>query len=206
MLVRCWGAAVAADAVDIGALGGVVQIGEAGVVELEIGAAERRQAGDLLGVDLGEVVPERLHLGIGGLVDRRAAAAVMQHRRRGDRQLGRRAVGAWLPDRGFEKGEIVAENRLVEPKLAGDAMRGRAELDGAGLILEFDMQAVVAVGDAADLIEEIHVPRAAAHLAVGDPAEADVPLQLHPVANGAILGCAQLGRGEAASLMGGSGF
>src|SRR6266436_4110875 len=61
--------AVAADARHIGALGRVVEIGEAGVVELQIGAAECGKTGDLLPVDPGEVVPEGVHLGIGGLVD-----------------------------------------------------------------------------------------------------------------------------------------
>ncbi len=77
------GVAVAADAVDISALGGVVEIGEAGVVQLQIGAALRGKAGDLVAVDQGQVVPERLHLGVRGPVDHGAAAAVMQHRGRG---------------------------------------------------------------------------------------------------------------------------
>jgi hypothetical protein len=72
--------AVAADARHIGALRRIVEIGEARVVKLQIAAAARRKAGNLLPIDLGEIMPEGVHLGIGGLVDHRSAAAVMQHR------------------------------------------------------------------------------------------------------------------------------
>ena len=44
---------------------GVAQVGQVGVVELQIGAAGRRQIGDLLRVGLGNVVVERLHLRVG---------------------------------------------------------------------------------------------------------------------------------------------
>ena len=54
---------------------------------------------------------------------------------------------------------------------------------------------------AADLVEEIHVPGAAAKLAVGDALEPD--LLLHPdyFANGFVLDAAQLRGRQAAGLM-----
>ena len=76
---------VPADAVDVSALCRVVEIGEACVVKLHVGATQRRQAGDLPLVYLGEVIPEGIDVGISGLIDQRPAAAVMQHRRRRDR-------------------------------------------------------------------------------------------------------------------------
>jgi hypothetical protein len=180
--------AIAADAIDIGALRGVVEIGEAGVVELQIGAAERREAGDLLGVDLGEVVPERRHVGVGACGrsprGRRGNAASTAT---GSSAL-RSTLASTLADRRFEEGEILAEDRLVEAELAADPMRGRAEFDRARLVLELDVQAMVAVADPADLVEKIHVPGAAAHFAVGDPPETEVALQLDRVADRLVLG------------------
>ena len=194
MLMR----AVAANAVDIGALRRVVKVGEAGVVELEIGAAERMQAGDLLGVDLGEVVPERAPCR-----DRRPGRSPRARRGNaasdGDGMVS--FARAACPDRRFEKGKIVAENGLVERELAADPVRGWAELDRAGFVLELDVEAMVTVGDPADLVEEIHVPGAAAHLAVGDALEPQPLLQRDPVADRLILGRAQRRRVDAASLM-----
>ena len=77
--------AVPADAVDVSALCRVVEIGEACVIKLQVGATQRREAGDLPLVYLGEVIPEGIDVGISGLIDHRPAAAVMQHRRRRDR-------------------------------------------------------------------------------------------------------------------------
>src|SRR5579862_1877972 len=89
------------------------------------------------------------------------------------------------------KGKIVAENDLVEAELALDPVRGRGEFDRAGVVLELDMKAMVAVADPANPVEKIHVPRAAAHLAVGDALEADAPLQRDPIADRLVLGGTQ---------------
>ena len=58
---------VAALARDQGALLGVVEVGEAGVVELEIRATELGHAPHLLGVRRSEVGPERLEVRVDGL-------------------------------------------------------------------------------------------------------------------------------------------
>ena len=74
-------------------LRGVVEVGEAGVVELQVGAAELAEAAYLLGVGVGQVGPERVEVGVDRRVDRGPAAAVVHHARRRDRQL-RRLPGA----------------------------------------------------------------------------------------------------------------
>ena len=57
---------VAADLGDVLALLGVVEVGERGVVELQVGAAGVAEPADLLGVGGGEVGPERVELGVDG--------------------------------------------------------------------------------------------------------------------------------------------
>jgi hypothetical protein len=48
---------------DLGALGGVVEVGQAGVVELQVGAAQLAEPAYLVGVRGGQVGPEPLELG-----------------------------------------------------------------------------------------------------------------------------------------------
>src|SRR5208283_5835595 len=55
---------VAADSAYVLALPGIVEIRQAGVVELQIGAAELPQGLDLGSVNLGEVAPEFLQAGV----------------------------------------------------------------------------------------------------------------------------------------------
>src|SRR5207245_10412969 len=98
---------------------GVVQAGQAGVVDLQVPAAERAQAPDLLGVGGGQVRPELLHVRIDLGVDRRRATAVVHHVRRRDRELGRRRRRYRLQVR-----EVVLKNRAIQPDLAADVQRG----------------------------------------------------------------------------------
>src|SRR5579872_2521271 len=65
---------------------------------------------------------------------------------------------------------------------------------------------MVAVGDAADLVEEIHMPGAAAHLAIGDALEAEIALQLDPVTDSGVLGGAQRGGRKTAGRVLGAGL
>src|SRR5690606_13365752 len=81
--------AVAADLIDVGALARIVEVREARVVNLQVGAAEPAEFLDLPRVDFGEGGPELLHVGIDGRIDGRSAAAVVDHAGRGFRQLGR---------------------------------------------------------------------------------------------------------------------
>lgn len=68
---------VAADAIDIGALHRVVEIGEAGVVELQVAAAHPPRPAISVRYTSGEVAPECIGVGIGGLIAHRA---IIQHR------------------------------------------------------------------------------------------------------------------------------
>jgi hypothetical protein len=58
--------------------------------------------------------------------------------------------------------------RIFEPQLAGDTKRAERGLDRAGLVPESDPQGLVRLRDPADLLEEIHMPRAAVKFAIDD--------------------------------------
>ena len=79
--MRCCCVGIAADARHVVALLRIVEIGEARVVELQIGAAAFAELRDLVRVDGGQIAPELFHARIDGLVDRGAAAAVVHHAR-----------------------------------------------------------------------------------------------------------------------------
>src|SRR6185437_8321481 len=82
--------AAAAQLRNVVALRRVVEIGEAGVVELQVAAAELAECRYLVGIDAAEVVPEGVELGIDLVVDRGTAAAVMHHAGRRYGQFRRR--------------------------------------------------------------------------------------------------------------------
>ena len=115
----------------------VAQVGEIGIVELQVRAAGRREVGDLVAIRLRHVVVERLEVRIRIAADRAAAAAEMQHRRRGDRHL-RRARG----DRAQEL-EVGALDRLVVANLAGNLHHRRREIDVARRAVEADVDAAL---------------------------------------------------------------
>ncbi len=100
---------IAADLDHVLALRRIVEVGEARVVQLQVGAAELAEARDLLAVGRREVVPEHVEVGIDRLVDGGTAAAVVHHARRRDRQLrhGRRHGVA-------QERELAAEDRVLE--------------------------------------------------------------------------------------------
>jgi hypothetical protein len=74
-----------------------------------------------------------------------------------------------------------------------DVQRRRRELDVALLVVELDLERVVGdLLDAAELVDEVHVPGGAPELAVGRAAQADRLLVGDPLADGVVLDCAQL--------------
>ncbi len=192
--------AVQALGVHVFALGRIVQIGEGGVVHLQIAAAQPAERLDLFGVDRAEVVPELLDVGVDVRVDDVLAAPVVHHARRWDRELGH-ALGH---DR-FEELEILAEDALLILQLADDAQGRGGEFDAALVVVELDFQVVLDLLDPAELVEEIHVPGAAAVFAVGDSQKAEILLQLHGLANRLVLGGPELGLGDLALLIAGAG-
>ncbi len=90
--------------------------------------------------------------------------------------------------------------------LASTLERGRGELDRPLRVLELHDQLLVGPRDPTQLVDEVHVPRAAAQLAVGGRLEPDVLLHPHDVADGGVLGSAEVlgveatGRGVLAGL------
>jgi hypothetical protein len=179
---------VAADRAHVLALSGIVEVGEARVVELEVAATGRGDAPHLLGVGRGQVGPELVEVGIELGVDRGAAAAVVDHARRRDRQL-RRLLG---PGDRAQELEGVAEDRLRQPDPAVDAQRRRRELERPGLVAELHVQRLVDdLRDPVEAVDEVHVPGRAPELAVGDRAQAAVALERDDVADRRVLGLPQ---------------
>ena len=80
----------------------------------------------------------------------------------------------------------------LDAELAVDAHRGRRELDVALGVVELDRQVAGRLLDAVELVDEVHVPRGAAELAVGGRLQADVLLHAHHVADRVVLDRAQL--------------
>src|SRR5262249_35316117 len=94
------------------------------------------------------------------------------------------------------------EDRPIERQLARDVERDGREDDFALFVAKPRLLPLLADRDAANLVEEIHVPRAAAELAVGDTLEADVLLQFHRLTNRSIFHHAPLlGRDPPASVI-----
>ena len=174
---------------DVRPLPGVVEVREAGVVELQVAAAEDGEPAHLLRVGGGEIRPELVELRVHGGVDRRPAAAVVDHARRGDGELRRRR-----PHGVAEEGEVVPEDRPLERDRPVDTDRGRRELQAPGLVDELHAQrGVVDPGHPAERVDEVHVPGRAPELAVGGAAQAGVLLHPHRVADGRILDATQRG-------------
>ena len=177
------------------ALRRIIQIGQAGVIELQVGAAELAQAFNLIRVDLLQVPPELFHVRIDRLVDRRATAAVMSHVRRGNGEFGGACCGR------FEELKIFAEDTFLELELSAHANGRRRKFDVALLVVEFHLHIVVGFGHSADLVEKVHVPGSTPMLAVGDALQPDVLLHFDHFADGLILEVAQFGGRDAAGLM-----
>ncbi len=76
--------------------------------------------------------------------------------------------------------------------------RRRLERDLFLLVAHLDAQRLVGLADAAELIDEVHVPGATAELAVGRGLQPDVLLHLHDLADGVVLDRVELGGSDAA--------
>ena len=180
---------IVAAAAQVVALRLVAEIGHVDLVELQVGAARFAEGAHRLGVGLSEIGEERLHLGIGRLLDRLTAAAIMQRRRRRDGHLGHR-LG----------------HRLQVLEVVDHGMRGR-EVDlavhmqalGLGLrALELQALRHAHQFDAVEMAEEIVVPPRAPELAVGHRLQADRFLPGHELADLGILDRLQPGRRDLA--------
>src|SRR4030095_8691772 len=95
---------------------------EAGVVELQVPATLGGDGRHLVCVGIAQVVPEQVDVGIDGWVQRGRTSPVVDHARRGDRQLGRRRGHLFLQVR-----EVVGEDRLPQVDPLVDDQGGRLE-------------------------------------------------------------------------------
>src|SRR5215469_1142522 len=138
---------------DLGPLRRVVQVGQAGVVELQVGAAQGGQPGDFVGVGGGQVAPELLDVRVDLGIDRGGPAAVVDHVRRRDGQLRGRGARQRL-----QVGEVLFEDGLGHVDLGAHMQGGRGELDVAGRVVEPHRQVAGRLADPADLIDEVHMP------------------------------------------------
>ena len=103
---------------------GIVEVSQARVVELQVGAAQRAETAHLLAVGRRQIGPELIHPGVDRFIDRGAASAVVDHARGGDGELRR----LLRRDAGLQKRERLSEDRLRDPDLAVDTQRRRGEL------------------------------------------------------------------------------
>ena len=179
---------VPADLRDVVALRRVVHVRQAGVVELQVTAAEVVKPPHLLGVGRGQVGPELAQVRIDRLVNGRAPAPVVHHAQRGDGELGQRGGDGVAQER-----ERRTEDRVIERE-RGDDVRGRwRPLIALLLVVERHPDRVVLhLADAAELVDEVHVPGLAAQLTVGRRAQPGLLLPADHLADGGVLGLPQL--------------
>ena len=86
----------------------------------------------------------------------------------------------------------MGEDRLRQVDLLGHMDGRRRELDVALGVVELDPDVARGLLDAAELVDEVHVPGRASELAVGGRLQADVALHLDDLADRLILGRPQL--------------
>ena len=121
--------------------------------------------GDLGPVGGREIVVEGVELGVDALADRLAAAAEVEHRGRGDADLGRPARDA------REEIEVPSLDALPVADRRRDVHRRRLEADlGAVIAAKGRRKAALLDVDAFELLEKVDVEVGASELAVGDAA------------------------------------
>ena len=156
----------------------IAQHGDEHLVELQVAAAGVGEAAHRLLVGVAEVGPELVHVRIGSLVDRRAAGAAVDRRRR-------RNGNFRDPFRmGGDELEMLDHRvRLLHAERAGDldalVTRRRGREGDAGIHHVF-------LG-AVETPEEIEMPPRTAELAVGDRLQADVLLFLDDTLDFSVL-------------------
>ena len=150
---------------------------------------------DLARVDLRQIVPELLDVGINRGIDRRAPAAIVHHAGRRDGQFGR-GVGYRLEERRSRRRKCTLSSLSLPLHL----QCGGSEFDHALLVAELSFHVVLHLGRATHLVQEIHVPGGAAELAVGDTFQSQIFLLADDFADGLIFNTAQIGRSDASAL------
>ena len=158
----------------------IAEIGQIGVVELDVAAAGFGQERQFLAIQLGKVGEEPVEIGIGVLVDGVAAAPEMGHGRRRQGDLHR-----MIGERG---GELVIFHLDAALGQRHPADHPGHEGGRLGFILGFML--LVLVGDrhrpleiprgvdVDDLLDEVDVEAGAPELAVGDGRQTHILLHL----------------------------
>jgi hypothetical protein len=106
----------------------------------------------------------------------------VDHARRRDGQLGGRGR-----DRVLHEAEGVGEDRFVQRDGLVDAQRRRRELQPALAVAELDGDGALDGLDPTELVDEVHVPRGTAELAVGRRLQTDVLLHADDVGDRGVL-------------------
>ena len=164
----------------------VTEVGQVGVVHLDIGTTRGGQAAQLVAVSARHVVVEgRIKLGVGLLADAGAAAAEVQHGGGGNRHLG----GATRRDLALEVLEIRELDVLGMAHLVNDTDHRWGQLLGAVGLAHGDRDVGL---HTAELLEKVDVEVGAPELAVRDALQAHVFLKLHDLGDRLVFHQAQL--------------
>src|SRR5262249_15535698 len=150
---------------DLRALRRVVEVRQAGVVELEVGAAQGGQPRHLVGVGRGQVSPELLDVRVDGRVDRGGAAAGVGHGRRGEGG-GAGGLGGWGgggvgggggggAGRGRGGGEVFWEVGFRLVALAPQGRGGGGNSVAPGGFVNLPRRVAGCLADPADLVDEV---------------------------------------------------
>src|SRR5262249_8766494 len=151
----------------------IVQVCKAGVIQLEVSASASVQLLDLFRIDAGQIAPELFDVRIDARINRSLPTAVVHHARRGDAYLRDD------PRHGFEKIEVIAKNAVLEFELGIYSERRRGKLDGPAFIVKLHLELILAARDAANLIQEVHVPGGPPKFPIGNDAQSDLLLARH---------------------------
>ena len=165
----------------------IAEIGEIGVVELDIARALGGQVQNLGVVDGGQVGEKILHIGVGRPIDGLASAPEMEHGRRGNGEFGR-------PRRHrFGIGEIPGLDALGPCHFSSDGKGGDVALQiGSVGPVEARPDFAFAEADALNGGQEVARPIGAPELTVGNTPESRVFLQLDRLKDAFILDPSQL--------------
>lgn len=150
---------------------GVTQIGEIGVVHLDVPAAGGVERGDLIAIALRKIVEEEVEVRIRLDVDSGASAAKVHHGWRGNGHLGRsRRVS-------LQEIEVIDLDVAGVTEFSGDTEAWWGEVDGlAGIRTGLDG---AVDGHAVEAFEEVEMEIGAPDFSIGDGAQPNVFLHAH---------------------------
>jgi hypothetical protein len=173
-------------------LRGVVKVGQAGIVELQVRAPELGDRRHLRRVRRRQVGPELIFVRVDRGIEGGPPAPVVDHRRRGDGELG----GDPTAHARAQEHIVLAEDGLVQPDRPVDLQGGGGELDVSVVVVHPHPDVTVGLAHPAEAVDEIHVPGGAPELAIGGRTQPDIGLHRHHVPDGFVLNGSQLVGGD----------